>query len=152
MIRNDELLRKIKKNKKREVIQDITKENNKEGLKEFYAIRIQLSILKTCGKAKEQALTFPRRNTIFTVAGRMQFSCAVIRHYALGCCNPWAHLTSRCCASCFSVAVPWLHVRRKPRICEKKSIYTNIRVYICINLKKKINQKCKFISFSLLGL
>lgn len=31
---------------------------------------------------REEALALPRRNIVFTVAGRLQFCYAVIRHYA----------------------------------------------------------------------
>jgi hypothetical protein len=36
-------------------------------------------------ESDKEALALPRWNIVFTIAGRLQFSYAVIRHYAPGC-------------------------------------------------------------------
>lgn len=68
---------------------------------------IHPSRMQNMWESEREALAFLRRNTIFTIVDRMQFCCAVIRHYAPDC-------GTLALASChFSIAVPWPRVRRK---------------------------------------
>lgn len=71
----------------KEKSEKVTRKRDKKGDKEEVKSRDMHPLhMQNMWESEREALAFLlRRNTIFTIAGRMQFCCAVIRHYVPGC-------------------------------------------------------------------